>query len=52
MIEIKCDELQKEAIKQALLFSEFCIIDNNNCRNDSCSKCLEKNINWIIEEGE
>lgn len=52
MIEIKCDELQKEAIIRALLGSQSCIIDNDKCRSDHCPNCLEKNIKWDIRGNE
>lgn len=52
MIEIKCSEFQKEIIKMALLGTQVCIIDNDNCRSDNCYNCLEKNIKWTIRGNE
>lgn len=50
MLEIKCDELQKAAIKSAFLNSDYCIVANTSCENQSCSECLEKNIKWVLDE--
>ena len=50
MIEIKCDKSQKEALKSALLKSDFCIAPCDSCKDTSCSSCLDKNIIWVTDE--
>jgi hypothetical protein len=50
MIEIKCNEAQKEKITIALARSQYCFISNADCEG-KCFDCAEKNIKWVIEEG-
>ena len=53
MIEIKCDELQKQATIEAIIRSESCIIEiaDEKCRlYNCCADCLNENIKWIISK--
>lgn len=53
MIEIKCDELQRESIIDALMSSDYCVIGCNvDCANDSCYRCMMENIKWTIRGNE
>lgn len=53
MIEIKCDELQRESIIDALMSSDYCLIGCNvDCANDSCYRCMMENIKWTIRGNE
>lgn len=52
MIEIKCDESQKDDIIYALANSSRCIIGCDvECKN-LCRECMEKNIKWTIRGNE
>lgn len=55
MIEIKCDELQKETIKKALANHYECPIEISlkvGCIGSTCMNCLEENIKWDIRGNE
>jgi len=54
-MKIICTEDQKQLIVEALASSYNCFLprDMVRCKNaDSCSECLEKNIEWQIEKGD
>lgn len=53
MIEIKCNEWQKEFIKKALLRYMSCLIAPTiYCGERDCWECLDKNIKWTIRGNE
>ena len=55
-MKITCTEYQKPLIVEALASSYHCFLPQpkrGHCKfEDSCSECLEKNIEWQIEDGD
>lgn len=53
-MKIICTEEQKPLIVEALASSYHCFSPTkDHCKYvDSCSECLEKNIEWQIEDGD
>ena len=54
-MKITCTEDQKPLIVEALASSCHCFFPRGIVRcicADSCSECLEKNIEWQIEDGD
>lgn len=54
-MKIICTEEQKPLIVEALASSYHCFLPppKDHCKyEDSCSECLEKHIEWQIEDGD
>lgn len=48
---IICDEVQKEALIDAIAHSDICLFSGGNC-DGNCSKCLRTKIKWLDSETE
>lgn len=48
---IICDEVQKEALIDAIAHSDICLFSVRYC-DGNCSKCLRTKIKWVNSETE
>ena len=52
MIEIKCNEVQKETIVKSLLMSGDCLFTWEVDCIGRCAECMAENIKWTIRGNE
>ena len=49
-MKITCTQYQKACLIRMIDENINCILDIENCEKD-CRECIEKNIEWEIEDG-